>query len=92
LVKLPQVRHRHTQPADRFRALRQVQRRRFRGRTYAALPHSLEDGFHVVAGFRPAPLDGSLHDFQRLLRQQLHHANVVLDAPPRTVLFFQSGT
>jgi hypothetical protein len=52
----------------------------------------LENSLDIVAGFRPAPLDRPLHDFQRLLREQLHHANVVLDAPARTMLLLQSGT
>jgi hypothetical protein len=92
LVKLPQVRQRHTHFADRLRLLRQIQRWRLRGRIRAALPHALDDDLDVVADFGPAPLDGPLHDFGRLLRQQLHHADILLDAAPWTVLLLQGRT
>jgi hypothetical protein len=92
LVKLPQVRQRHTHFADRLRLLRQVQRWQLRGRTRAALPHALDDDLDVVADFGPAPLDGPLHDFGRPLRQQLHHADILLDAAPWTVLLLQGRT
>jgi hypothetical protein len=89
LVELPQVRQWYAHAADRRRVIRQVQRWQSGGRTGAPLPHPLDDVLDVVAGFRPAALDRALHDFGGLLRQQLHHAHVVLDAAPGTVLLFQ---
>lgn len=56
------------------------------------MPQPLEDGFNVVAGFRPAPFDGPLYRLGRLLRQQLDDADVVLDATAWAVLLLQSGT
>ncbi len=91
MVKLPQVWHRYTQAAYRRRVVRQVQRLRLRNRTHGARPHPLQDVLDVEAGVRSAALDGPLHHFRRLFRQGLHHADVVLDAAARPVLFFQSG-
>jgi hypothetical protein len=67
LVELPQVRQRHVHVTHRRRLFRQVQRRRFRDRVRLP-PHALQDGFHVVAEFCSALLDGPLHLFRRLLR------------------------
>jgi hypothetical protein len=92
LVELRQVRQWHMQVTHRCRLFRQVQRYRRGAGTRGALPKSLEDGFNVVASFRLAPFDGPLHRLGRLLRQQLHDADVVLDAAARSVLLLQSGT
>jgi hypothetical protein len=91
LVELPQVRQRHVQRTYRFRLVGQVQRRQSRGRPGRSGPCALEDGFHVVPGFRPTALDGALHGFGRLLRQQLHHPAVVPDTAPRSMLALQVG-
>ena len=90
MVKLPQVRQRHVQCPHQFRLFRQVQRRR-RPPTHRPVTHPLQDAFDVVAGFGPALLDGLLHRLGRLLRQQLHDTNVVLDTASRSMLFLQIG-
>jgi hypothetical protein len=91
LVELPQVRQRHVQLTHRRWLFRQVQRRHGAG-TRGAMPQPLEYDFDVVAGFRPAPFDGPLYRLGRLLCQQLHDADVVLDATARSVLLLQSST
>lgn len=91
MVELPQVRQRHLHRTHRLGLFRQGQRRRFGNRTGRPLPHPLQDRFHVVAAFRPALLDGALHLLRRLLRQQTHHADVLLDAAARPMLPFQVG-
>ncbi len=92
MVELRQVRQRHVQITHRRWLFRQVQRWRRGAGTRGAMPQPLEDGFDVVAGFRPALFDGPLYRLGRLLRQQLHDADVVLDATARAVLLLQSGT
>lgn len=91
MVKLPQVRQRHVQRPHRVRLFRQVQRRQRRHRSAGPMPHEVQDAFDIVAGFGPTLFDGTLHDLGRLLGQQLHDADVLLDAAPRAVLLLQVG-
>lgn len=90
MVELPQVRQRHVQRPHRRRLIRQVQRWRYGAGTGPSL-RALEDTLDVVTGRGAAPRDGALQHFRRLLGQQLHHAQVVLDAAPRPMLSLQVG-
>jgi hypothetical protein len=91
LVELLQIRQRHVQTTHRLRLFGQVQRRQSLDRPRRPVPHALEEALDVVAGFGPALLDGALHHCGRVLRQQLHHAQVLLNTPAPSVLPFQVG-
>lgn len=89
MVELRQVRQRHLHRAHQLRLLFHRQWRRCRALVLRTPPHALQNGLDVETGFGAALLDDALHGVDRVLRQQLQHADVLLGAAARTVLSLQ---
>ena len=90
MVELLHVRQRHTHVTHCRYTIRQIQGRCRRGRLRPA--DTCQQGFHVEAGRTTAGLDRTLHFLQAMVGQHMQDADIVLDAPPRTVLTLQVAT
>jgi hypothetical protein len=89
-VELVQIGRRDVNVAGGRRLSGRVQGRRGR-RIGRAAPHPHEDRFHIEAGAGAARRDGPLDHLDRVVGEQLQHANVMLRAAMRSVLRVQSG-
>lgn len=87
MVELTDVRQWHAHVAYRRRPIRQIQGRWRRVRRGTA--NAQQDGFDVEAARATAGLDRTLHQFRRMIVQQLQDAGVVLDPARRPVLPLQ---
>jgi hypothetical protein len=88
LVELLHVWQRHLHVTHRRRTIRQIQGRCRRcGRLRPA--DSQQQGFHVEARGAAAGPDGTLHVVEAVVLQQVQDADIVLDAPARTMLTLQ---